>query len=91
MANKPGVAGTVLPDKLNVLALKGVQWEGIVLPPDHASANNSSRYYYKKYPLALLMPGEIYTIELKGIKMTDGAKGFGKKITWKRPELVMNN
>jgi len=91
MAKNPEVAGTILPDKLNVLALKGVQWEGVLLPPGHGSANNSSQYYYKKFPLALLIPGDICTIELTGIKMTDGAKGFGKKVTWKRPALVMHN
>jgi len=88
LAKKPEIAGSILPDKLNILALKGVQLEGIVLPPDHFLMHNSSRYYYKKYPLALVIPGEIYAIQVNGIKMTDGAKGLGKKITWKRKEAV---
>lgn len=86
--NKPEIAGTILPDKLNVLALKGVQFEGAVLPLDHSLMHNSSRYYYQKYPLALIIPGEIYAIQLSTIKMTDGAKGFGKKVTWRRNEIV---
>jgi len=89
MAKNPGVVGSVLPDKLNVLALKGVQLEGVVLEPGNELTVNSSRIYYKKYPLALLLPGEIYTVELTAIKMTDGNKGFGKKISWARPQAVL--
>ena len=88
LAKKPEIAGSILPDKLNVLALKGIQFEGIVLSPDDFLMQNSSRYYYQKYPLALVIPGEVFAIELTGIKMTDGAKGFGKKITWKRTQAV---
>ena len=88
LAKKPEIAGSILPDKLNVLALKGIQFEGIVLSPDDFLMQNSSRYYYQKYPLALVIPGEVFAIELTGIKMTDGAKGFGKKITWKRTQVV---
>lgn len=88
LAKKPEVAGSILPDKLNILALKGVQFEGMVLSPDDILMHNSSRYYYQKYPLALVIPGEVCAIELTGVKMTDGAKGFGKKITWKRTQVV---
>lgn len=91
LAKKPEIAGSILPDKLNVLALKGVQFEGIVLPPDHFLMHNSSRYYYQKYPLALVMPGEVFAIELTGVKMTDGAKGFGKKIIWKKNTSSLNS
>lgn len=86
LSKKPGIAGSILPDKLNVLALKGIQLEGVVLPPGHELAKDSSEYYYRKYPMALLIPGKIYTIELTGIKMTAGVKSIGKKITWQREE-----
>jgi len=91
LANKPEVAGSILPDKLNILALKGVQFEGTVLPRDHYLMQHSAGYYYQKYPMALVIPGELYAIELTGIKMTDGAKGFGKKIIWKRTETGINH
>ena len=83
LARKPEISGSILPDKLNVLALKGVQFEGMVLAPVQLT-RHSSRYYYHKYPLALVIPGEIYGIRISSIKMTEGAKGFGKKITWSR-------
>jgi uncharacterized protein len=88
LVNKPCIAGTILPDKLNVMALKGVQFHGEVLPADHPLLHNAGRYYYRRFPLALVIPGEIYAIQLTEIKMTDGAKGFGKKIIWRRKEVV---
>lgn len=91
LAKKPEIVGTILSDKLNILAFKGIQFEGIVLPSDHSLMHNSSRYYYQKYPLALAIAGEVYTIQLMGIKMTDSAKRFGKKITWKRTEVSLKD
>ncbi len=86
MIKNPVIAGTILPDKLNALAIKGIQFEGFVLPCEHLLTKESSKYYHRKFPFALAISGEVYTIQLTGIKMTDGSKGFGKKITWKRNE-----
>lgn len=88
LVNKPGVSGTILPDKLNVLALKGVQFQGRVLPPGHQLMHHAARCYYQKFPLAMVIPGVIYAIELSEIKLTDGAKGFGKKMIWRKEEVV---
>jgi uncharacterized protein len=87
LKSNPEVAGTILPDKLNKLLVKGVQFEGILLEPGHPLAAHGAAQYYKKNPLALAMPGEIWTIQLNHIKMTDSTKGFGKKITWDRAEF----
>ena len=84
ISKNPGIAGTILPDKLNILALKGIQFEGNVLDRENELAHSSSSLYHKKYPFAYVIPGEVYTIQLTSIKMTNGAKGFGKKIIWQR-------
>ena len=34
--------------------------------------------------MALAVAGEIWTIKMDSIKMTDSTLGFGKKITWER-------
>ena len=82
----PTVAGCVLPDKLNKLLVKGVQFDGVLLEADNPLTRHAAAQYYKKNPLALAMPGEIWTIQLNRIKMTDSTKGFGKKISWNRSE-----
>lgn len=76
------IAGTILPDKLNVLAIQGIQFTGKVLPFADALSANASAHYHKKYPFALAMSGDVWTIQLESIKMTDNTKGFGKKLEW---------
>lgn len=88
MKKNPVIAGTIQPDKLNTILVKGVQFEGIVLDPNHSLAGQASRYYHKIHPLALAISGEIWSIQINSIKMTDSTKGFGKKISWNRGELL---
>lgn len=82
LANNASVSGTVLPDKLNKLKVKGLQMEGICLNEDHPLAKVASQYYHKKNPLALAMPGKVWTIQLEHLKLTDSSLGFGKKLHW---------
>jgi len=82
----PFVAGTVLPDKLNKLTVKGIQFEGVLLDKEHPLAGNASALYHQANPLALAVPGDIWTIQIDSIKMTDSTLGFGKKITWEREQ-----
>lgn len=88
LLKNPSVAGAIQPDKLNLLKIKGVQFEGIVLPNDHLLTKNASSHYYKKHPVALTMPGEIWTIQINSIKFTDNTLGFGSKLKWKRVESL---
>jgi len=85
------VAGTILPDKLNKLHIRGLQFEGMVLSMEDPLAKNAAAWYYKKNPVALAMPGEVWTIQVNSIKLTDSHLGFGKKITWSRNEMAVHN
>jgi len=84
MKKNPFIAGTILPDKLNKLIVKGIQFEGILLDSQHAMVKQSGSNYLKKHPISLAIPGEVWTVQISHIKMTDSTKGFGKKIAWKR-------
>ncbi|MGZ3754986.1 MAG: pyridoxamine 5'-phosphate oxidase family protein [Mucilaginibacter sp.] len=86
LKQNPFVAGTILPDKLNKLFVKGVQFDGVVLYGDGSLTAQASGCYYKKHPMALAMSGELWSIQINHIKMTDSTKGFGTKITWERSE-----
>ena len=86
LQSNPFVAGTILPDNLNVLAIKGIQFEGTVLPSNHFLVEQGWSYYHKKNPAALAITGDIWIVRIDGIKMTDSKLGFGKKITWSRNE-----
>jgi uncharacterized protein len=78
------VAGTILPDKLNTLFVKGLQFKGIAIPPEAEQDEKNTSPYYKKNPAALFMPGEIWRIRLLDIKMTDSSTGLMKKYKWSR-------
>ncbi len=90
MKENPFVSGTILPDKLNKISIKGVQFEAIVLNTEQPLVKRSLGIYLAKHLLALAIPGEIWALQLNHIKMTDSTLGFGKKICWDR-ELEKEN
>jgi uncharacterized protein len=81
------VAGTIQPDALNKLHIKGVQFTGVVLLREDPVSVAGSSAYHRAFPFALAMPGDVYTIQLDTIKLTDNKLGFGKKLTWERESL----
>jgi len=87
LLKNPFVAGSILPNKLNVLMIKGIQFEGMVLPTNHFLSEQAAAYYYKKNPAAVAINGDIWIVKIDNIKMTDNTLGFGKKITWSSNEL----
>ena len=88
MKKNPFVAGTILPDKLNPLQVKGLQFEGILLDECHTLCRYASGAYYRKHMMAIAIRGDIRVIQINSIKMTDSTMGFGKKITWQRDAYV---
>jgi uncharacterized protein YhbP (UPF0306 family) len=89
MATHSQVAGTILPDKLNSLLIKGVQFTGTAMMAIDSLPEQAAFYYYKRFPFALAMTGELWLVELQSIKMTDNSKGFGKKLSWNKEENVV--
>jgi uncharacterized protein len=84
LEKNPAVAGTIQPDKLNPLAIKGLQYQGHVLNTDDVKSGIAKAFYHYRFPFASVMPGHVRIIELTEIKMTDNSAGFGKKILWKK-------
>lgn len=84
LKEKPGISGTILPDKLNKLAARGIQLRGEFIEHAHLLSEDASGYYHKKFPFARAIKGEVFTICLTDIKMTDSSFGFAKKFLWTR-------
>lgn len=82
------VAGTIQQDKLNPLAIKGIQFNGRILDPKDELCSHAEAGYHKRFPFALTMPGEIWTLQPETIKMTDNTLSFGKKLHWSLHEVV---
>lgn len=81
------VSGTVMPDKLDRKAIKGIQFTGIVLNENDSLCSDASSIYHRKFPIALAIPGVVKTIKINQIKMTDNFLGIMKKHSWEREEI----
>jgi len=86
LQQNPQVAGTILPDKLNILQVRGIQFDAVILQKEDPLSADAFRKYHQKNPAALAMAGDVYCIKLNRVKMTDSTLGFGKKIHWQRAD-----
>ena len=80
------VAGTIIPDSLDKKRIQGIQFTGKFFQPMRELFSSAQNIYYKKFPYALVISGELWAIELHTIKFTDNKLGFGKKLEWKKSE-----
>ena len=78
------VGGVILPDKLKTGEVVGIQFRGTILDTSDALAKNASLNYHNKLPYAIAMKGEVHSLLLTEIKMTNSKWGFGKKLLWQR-------
>jgi uncharacterized protein len=85
------IAGTIVPDIHQTGTIKGIQFTGNFLIPANEILEIAKIKYYKKFPFALVMPGELWSIELTTIKMTDNTFGFGKKLVWVKRAIEKND
>lgn len=76
----PMIAGTILPDKLETVSIKGVQFTGAFTS---AEDDEASSIYYSRFPFARAIGGKFWVIKLKTMKFTDNTLGFGTKMHWK--------
>ncbi len=77
-----------MPDKLNKLAIKGIQFTGEVLALNNPLCKDASKNYYHKFPVALAIPGIVWTIQLDQLKMTNNIMGIFEKLSWQREKKV---
>lgn len=83
LLNNSALAGSILPNKLDVLKIKGIQLEGEYVDEEDFNSRGK-KMYYKQHPYALGSAGRIWCVKLNMIKMTDNTLFFGEKIYWNR-------
>lgn len=79
------VAGTIIPEQIDLATIRGVQYEGVLLNDTMDLSMKASSSYYLKFPFAMVVPGKVYVIQLNKVKFTDNTRGFGFKQHWERP------
>ncbi|MEO9147111.1 MAG: pyridoxamine 5'-phosphate oxidase family protein [Ginsengibacter sp.] len=89
LLQNPKVSGTVMPDKLNKLAVKGIQFAGVVLAENDPLCMGAFKNYHTRFPMAVAIPGVVWTIQLNQLKMTDNVPGIFKKHSWLREEKAV--
>lgn len=85
LLGNPLVAGSILPQKLGIGQVKGLQFTGRnALVKNCTDPLKLQELYYRKFPIARTMKGELWVISLEMAKLTDSKLGFGKKLNWSR-------
>jgi uncharacterized protein YhbP (UPF0306 family) len=79
------VAGTIIPEHIELATIRGIQFEGVMLPENMLLTVKASSSYYLAFPFALAVPGNLYIVQINSLKFTDNTKGFGYKSHWARP------
>lgn len=78
------VAGTIIPEKIDVAVIRGIQFEGQVLEDSIDLSVKAAAIYYLRFPFAMAVPGNLQVISLRSLKFTDNTRGFGFKQHWSR-------
>lgn len=84
LKKNPVVAGTIIPEQIEVATIRGIQFEGVLLDESLDLTVKASAAYYLRFPYAMAVPGKLYMLQLNAIKFTDNTRGFGFKQHWKR-------
>ena len=86
LSTNPQVAGTILPNKIELLSLKGIQFTGRILYDSFPDQIQPEVCFHKMHPFAIAKPGHVWCIELETAKMTDNTQVFGKKTEWRKSD-----
>lgn len=76
------VAGTIVPDTVSVMSLKGIQFSGKLLDKKEMDELKLNTRYLKEFPMSLALPGYVWAVKLSFLKFTDNTLGFGNKTVW---------
>jgi uncharacterized protein YhbP (UPF0306 family) len=76
------VSGTILPNQLDPIQIKGLQFNGKLLALHPTALLKYGALYAQKYPMSLAIPGYTWAAQLEEIKLTDNSLGFGTKLQW---------
>lgn len=78
----PRVALSIVLETEEIGKIQGIQITGEAVFYDGDSLHEATKTYLKRFPYAVLKPGETLAIEPDYMKLTDNRFGFGKKLIW---------
>lgn len=78
------VAGAIVLETEKVGLIRGVQLKAEMTSCNGTLLNKYRLRYLKRFPYAVLVGGDLWTLKVSEIKFTDNRLGFGKKLLWKK-------
>jgi hypothetical protein len=76
------ISGTILPNVIDTLKLKGLQFTGKIIENEEINRLQLNSKYLKRYPVSIAVIGYVWAVRLDFLKFTDNTLGFGNKTTW---------
>ncbi|AFL69272.1 pyridoxamine 5'-phosphate oxidase family protein [Sulfurospirillum barnesii] len=80
------VAGVIALETKLVGKIQGVQFSGVFKAANEAE----KKAYLKRFPYAIAMNPQLWSIEIAYLKFTDNTLGFGKKLEFVNPNTPPN-
>jgi len=77
------ISGTILPNVIDTLKLKGMQFTGKIIENEEIDKLQLNSKYFKKFPMSIAVMGYVWAVQLNFLKFTDNTLGFGNKTIWK--------
>lgn len=77
------ISGTILPNVIDTLKLKGIQFTGKIIESEEIDKLQLNSKYFKKFPMSIAVMDYVWAVRLNFIKFTDNTLGFGNKTIWK--------
>ena len=85
--NGSGIAGTILPNSLDFLKIKGAQFRGNLIDDQQIKEFEFDSKYSKRHPMSMAISGYIWAVKLNFVKFMDSTFGFGKDTVWENVDL----
>lgn len=84
------VAGAIALETETIGLLRGVQLNAVMEICSGSFLNKYRLRYLKRFPYAVLVGGDLWTLKVTELKFTDNRLGFGKKLLWKASDNANN-
>jgi len=84
----PIVAGSVVLETTIIGKIQGIQFLGVLSKAEGQKLITAKQKYLLRFPIATLMNTNLWILDITLIKMTDNRLGFGKKLIWKKDQMV---
>ena len=82
------IAGTISGQTKDIRKIQGIQFMATAKHLESKSDDGARRLYYKKFPLARVIPSEVWILHFEELKFTDNTLFFAEKTLWSSGNAV---